>query len=217
MNEYFTAIFTSFNPTPPGDELGSGSTAEQSRKLEQLSDDEFWAYARRLAASAPLAAPPEEYLTCVLSSGKGKQCLIPLGTLYEIVLPPHRIAPLPAMPPWMEGVVAWRGEIIAVVDLYAYLSGQNMDGSREGMLVIANCASLPLGLLVSACGAVRSAQGEDGPPLSTAPDEVEAGSSWCLGERAAYVKGVRDKLLVLDMDGLLGHMVQEIGRAASYG
>jgi chemotaxis signal transduction protein len=218
MNDYSTkAIFTSFNPTSPGDELKSSSAAEQSRRLEQLSDDEFWAYARRLAVSAPLASPPEEYLTCVLSRETGWQCLIPLATLYEIVRPPHRIAPLPAIPAWMKGLVAWRGEIIAVVDLNAYLSGDSMDGPHEGMLVIANYAGLPLGLLVSACGAVISAQGEDSLPPPAAPNEGEAVPSWWLAGRAAYVKGVRDKLLVLDMDGLLGLMVQEIGGAASNG
>lgn len=87
------------------------------------------------------------------------------------------MALLPATPQWMPGIVAWRGETIAVVDLDAYLlltSGQTgdrdnpawgagkvwteggrpdpfADPSNEGMLLIAKLVrdgDLALGLLV---------------------------------------------------------------------
>ncbi len=141
---------------------------------------------------------------------------MPLRALYEIVRPPRRIAPLPAMPIWMQGVLAWRGEVIAVVDLNAYLSGYTMTSPHEGMLVVANYADLPLGLLVSASGAVIAAQGEDS-GSARADVTNETLHSWCLRERAACVKGARDESFILDMDSLLGHIVQDIGGAASYG
>jgi chemotaxis signal transduction protein len=215
MKDHPTAIFTTFAAPSPGDEAVNSSAAGQSHQLEQLSDEDFWAYARTLAASAAPAVARDEYLTCSLSRGDdGRQCLIPLRALHEIVRPPHRLASLPAIPAWMQGVVAWRGEIIAVADLDAYLAGRAMDGPADGPLLIARHAQFPLGLLVSACGAVVSARGAEGVP-DHAP--LEGKAVWWRGERAACVGRALDGVPVLDMDVLLGRMVQEIGSAAFYG
>src|ERR1700726_2277051 len=96
--------------------------------LEQSSDVEFWNYARQLAYAAPAIAQREEYLVCEFGSGS---CLLPLSTLLEVVLPPHRLALLPATPPWMPGVVAWRGDTLAAVNLAAYLSRRNGEFFRS--------------------------------------------------------------------------------------
>ncbi|MFL5625149.1 MAG: chemotaxis protein CheW [Ktedonobacteraceae bacterium] len=215
MKDDPTGISTPFDGVQAGSELGNNAVAAQSRKLEQLSDDEFWDYAYKLAQLAPDAGKPEEYLRCTLSQG---QCLMPLAALYEVVRPPHRIAPLPAMPPWMRGVVAWRGETIGVVDLEAYLASSSIDTSPESMLVIAEHAGLPLGLLVPAVAAAVSLRNEEGVPGGyIATSEIPAAASWCLPTRGIYVKGVQDQALVLDVDLLLKDMLQEIGGAASYG
>lgn len=215
MKDDPTSIFTSFDGELAGSELGSSSVTAQSRKLEQLSDYEFWEYAYNLAQLAPVAEKPDEYLVCILSRG---QCLMPLAALYEVVRSPHRIAPLPAMPPWMPGVVAWRGETIAVVDLEVYLAGSRMETSHECMLVIAEQAGLPLGLLVPAVGAAVSLRNEDGVSTAHVPtSEIPPAASWCLPMRRIYVKSVQDQALVLDVDLLLRDMLQDIGSAASYG
>src|SRR5256884_762685 len=120
----------------------------QLQNLEQLCDDEFWDYARALARRVPVAAQSEDYLECALGTGT---CLIPLATLDEVVLPPHRLTLLPATPEWMPGIVAWRGEAIAVIDLTLYLSGHAIDLS-SAILLIANYANIPIGLLVPSIG-----------------------------------------------------------------
>jgi len=76
------------------------------------------------------------------------------------------------MPPWMIGVVAWRGETIAVIDLEAYLSGSSEHLLQEGILLIANHAGLPLGLVVLSIGQLSPLETEalvlDLPVLLTA-------------------------------------------------
>src|SRR5215469_13637305 len=86
--------------------------------LERMKDEDFWEYARQRARIAPEPPSHAEYLECKLS---GKTCLVALGDLAEVLPPPHRLAHLPMMPAWMVGIMAWRGEAIAVVDLDLYL------------------------------------------------------------------------------------------------
>jgi chemotaxis signal transduction protein len=210
MKDYPTPISTSFDHSLSDSEPLSNSAADQSRKLEQLRDDEFWEYARKLAELTPVVEQPEEYLTCTLSQG---QCLIPLASLHEVVRSSHRIAPLPAVPVWMPGVVAWRGETIAVVDLETYLTGSTLDISRDYMLLIAKYADFAIGLLVSAIGMAVSLSAEGGLPLN----ENHPAVAWCHPTRTEYIKGIQDQALVLDVDLVLRDMVQEIGSAASYG
>jgi chemotaxis signal transduction protein len=121
----------------------------------------------------------------------------------------------------MHGVVAWRGEAIAVIDLDMYLSGHSTNLPAEGMLLIANHANhvshagLPLGLLVPAI--------EQTPLFQSAPLETSSGgqvtldetTSWYLPSRAAFVKGVQGEALVLDVPLLLADVVQQIGNAAN--
>lgn len=200
----------SFDQSLSGSEPPGNSVADQSRKLEQLRDDEFWEYARKLAELTPVVKQSEEYLTCILSQG---QCLIPLASLREVVRSPHRIAPLPAVPVWMPGVVAWRGETIAVVDLETYLTGSTLDTSPDGMLLIAKYTDFAIGLHVSAIGMPVPLSTEDCVPV----DEKQPAVAWCHPARRGYIKGIQDRALVLDVDLVLKDMVQEMGSAASYG
>ena len=210
MNEHPTIISTPHRRTaetvssPAVGAQGGSETTQPGWNLEQLSDEEFWDYARQLARQVPAAAQPEEYVTCKLSKG---DCLIPLTTLYEVVGSPYRLALLPAIPEWMPGVVAWRGETIAIIDLDAYLSGYPAERPHEGMLLVANYAGLPVGLLVPAI-------------VQTTP--LQSGGvyqlpSWYLSSRAAFVKGLQGEAPVLDLPLLLAHAVQQIETAASYG
>ena len=54
MKDYPTSISTSFDHSLSGSEPPSNSAADQSRKLEQLRDDEFWEYARKIAELTPV-------------------------------------------------------------------------------------------------------------------------------------------------------------------
>ncbi|GAC1672263.1 MAG: hypothetical protein NVS9B9_29710 [Ktedonobacteraceae bacterium] len=180
--------------------------------LEQLSDDEFWDYARTLAHQAPVAAQTEEYLECTLSHGS---CLIPLTALNEVVLPPHRLALLPTIPEWMPGVVAWRGEVIAVMDLSMYLSGHTLDLSN-GILLVAHHAGPAIGLLVPSIGQTTPIQ-QDAQLVLQNPAETVGVSSWYLPSRASFVKGIQKESLILDMPSLLADAIQQIETEASDG
>ena len=180
--------------------------------LEQISDDEFWDYARTLAHQVSVAAQTEEYLECTLSNGS---CLIPLTALNEVVLPPHRLALLPTTPEWMPGVVAWRGEVIAVMDLSMYLSGHMFDLSN-GILLVAHHAGLAIGLLVPSIGQTTPIQ-HDAQLVLQNPAESEEVLSWYLPSRATFVKGIQKESLVLDMPSLLADAIQQIETEASDG
>lgn len=160
--------------------------------LGLLNDEAFWDYARELASQSETAVYPEEYLECLLRQGT---CLIALKSLYDVVLPPHRLALLPATPPWMAGIVAWRGEAIAVIDLEAYLA--DVELAREGTLLIANYEGLPVGLLVSSVGMIR--QNLSGGEQSASSDEAP------------------NDPLVLDILPMLADALREIGTATLYG
>ena len=116
----------------------------------------------------------------------------------------------------MPGVIAWRGETIAAIDFDAYLSNRPADFPNEGMLLIANhvgSPGLPLGLLVPTIE-------EQITPFmnsSPAPIRVDQTPIWHLPSRAAFVKGIQDEALVLDVPLLLADMVQQIEIAATYG
>jgi len=190
-----------------------GDVTQSGQYLEQLSDEEFWQYARRLAQHVPAAAQPQEYLTCKLSKGN---CLVPLSELYEIVRLPHHIALLPAIPAWMPCIVACRGDPIAVIDLNAYLSGSTRHLQDESMLLIANHIGLPFGLLVPAIGQIVLAQSEVLSP-TVSVESLQQVAPWYLATRAPFVKGLHAEALVLNLPALLTAVAQQIEIAASNG
>ncbi|GAC1378380.1 MAG: hypothetical protein NVS4B7_06360 [Ktedonobacteraceae bacterium] len=199
MNEYPSAISVSLD-------------AIQKQRLEQLSDEEFWNYARQLAHAVPSGTQPEEYLECTLSQGR---CLVPLTALYEVVLPPHNFALLPAIPQWMIGIIAWRGETIACIDLNAYLvNAPSEHGTllHEGVLLVVKHAEIPLGLLVSAIGQATSLQHYQDPQTSST-----AIASEYFPSRAAIAESIQGDALVLDVSILLADVVQQLGTVATNG
>jgi len=108
-----------------------------TRFPEQLSNEEFWNLAAQRARSAPtIQVGANELLLCTLGHG---YCILPLKMLSEILTPPHYFSFFPVPPLWMPGVSAWRGEIIAVVDMDAYLFFHppvSPGGQEEGMLLV---------------------------------------------------------------------------------
>lgn len=179
--------------------------------FEQMSDEEFWNYARKRASVVPQISSQEEdyqdqYLECKLSWGN---CLIPLKTIVEVVPPPHRFAQLPVTPGWMRGLVAWRGETFAVIDLDMYLCGVSAS-PLDGMLLVASHTDLTVGLLVPGVGLTTTVQFEQMNP-STEP------SMFYTPIRAGVVRGVYAEEPVLDISALLPDVVQQIGMAAHYG
>ncbi|MBV9230720.1 MAG: chemotaxis protein CheW [Chloroflexi bacterium] len=182
-------------------------SSAHSQFLEQLNDEQFWNYAVELAYAAPTdAMPTDEYLVCKLEKGS---CILPLATLREVVPPPHQFTLLPAAPPWMLGVGAWRGETIAIIDLNAYLSNTTAPLHSDGMLLVVQLDGLTLGLFISAVGSMITLAVEH----MELPEQV---SAWHMPPCAGAIKGVyRDmtsqvEALVLDVPIIVNDMVQHI-------
>lgn len=178
--------------------------------LERMKEEEFWDYARQRAET--VSEPPSyaEYLECKLSS---KVCLIALRDLAEVLPPPHRLARLPEVPPWMVGIMAWRGETIAVVDLDLYLlSGQEtaISETTEGMLLIASQTGQAFGLLVPAIGFTSTIRLEQIEPLP-APTEST------LAEETEIIAGIYTDLPILNIPRLLDGLIQKIGTPTYHG
>ncbi len=124
-----------------------------AQRLGNMPEEEFWAFARKQAggdAVSPSSANAQagQYLECVL---RQRTCLLPLAAIEEVIPSPARYALLPAMPRWMPGLAAWRGEVMAVVNLEAYLSGIDLP-STGGLLLCMRHADLALGLFLPAIG-----------------------------------------------------------------
>ena len=179
--------------------------------LERMSNEEFWDYAHERAGIVPQRSSQAEdyqdqHLECELSRGN---CFVPLKAIIEVVPPPHRFAQLPVTPGWMRGLLAWRGEVIAVIDLDMYLYGVS-PSSPDGMLLVANQADITVGLLVPNVGLTTSVQCEHMNPC-TGP------SVSCTPIRGSVVKGVIAEEPVLDVSALLPDVVQQIGMATHNG
>ena len=107
--------------------------------LEHLSDEEFWDLAFTQAFSTPStrtpfahlspgthAMPPEQReVATQLSPEPSLVCdgryAFPLHALYEIISMPQHFTFLPDTPAWMMGLIAWRGRVLATINLHAYL------------------------------------------------------------------------------------------------
>ena len=178
--------------------------------LEQMNDEEFWNYARQRAQATPEPSSHAEYLTCKLS---GSDCLVPLGDLAEVLPPPYRLARLPGIPAWMAGIMAWRGETIAVVNLDLYfLSPQNADPAQaaDGMLLMVHALGQALGLLVPALGLTTTIALEEVAPLTTS-------TRMLLTKDTGLFEGMYADVPILNISALLTTLVQQIGMATAHG
>lgn len=191
-------------------------------QLKQISDDEFWALARQQAVVTENCVAREEYLECKLD-GAGGYCLLALAALRQVVLPRHHLALLPAMPGWMIGLVAWRGDTLAVVDLAAYLADSTyprIEQPSEGVLLVTNANSEEkprLSLLVPAIGLTTPIAPEQVRTIS-GPDDAEAAAAvkvgWLAPSRVDVVQGSYNGAMILHVPALLADIVQRIGMAA---
>lgn len=175
-----------------------------------MNDEEFWNYARQRASAVPEQPSHAEYLECKLS---GSTCLVPLGDLAEVLPPPYRLARLPGIPAWMAGIMAWRGETIAVVNLdFYFLSPQNADlpPLADGMLLVVYASGQALGLLVPALGMTTAIELEEVAPLA---DSTHA----LLARNTGIFEGMYADVPILNISALLASLVQQIGMATAHG
>lgn len=178
--------------------------------LEQMSDEEFWNYARQRALAVPEQPSHAEYVDCRLSSST---CLVPLGKLAEVLPPPYRLARLPGMPAWMVGIMAWRGETIAVVNLDLYFSPPQSAALpllTQGILLVVYAEEQALGLLVPALGMTMAVKLEEITPLA-------ASSHVLLAKEAGILEGMYADIPILNISALLASLVQQIGMVTAHG
>jgi chemotaxis signal transduction protein len=196
---------------------------KDAQLLEQMTDEEFWQRAHAQATEATRAAQTaalrssyesaalHQYLACEsYSSGK---YFVPLRAIEAVIPASSPPARLPFAPRWLQGVQAWRGEIVAVVDLDHYLSGIDTPASG-GMLLLARHPECVIGLHVPGVGLIASIEPEQLAPvleqMSRSPERSE-------GEgRAAVVQGMYNGCPVLDMVALLADVTLRIGMAAHH-
>lgn len=195
-------------------------------ELERLSDDEFWQYALQQANRAgegDQQVRHEEYVECTLDDGRHR-CWLALDALSQALSPPGRFALLPAMPSWMVGLLAWRGETLAVIDAAAYLTDSQQASagqSAQGKLVILHDASEKKRSLSSIALLVADV----GLTTTIAPEQMQAGSlpaadaaavsaNWLAPERTMVIRGIYNNAPVLDVSVLLADIVESIGIAA---
>ncbi|MGH2479728.1 MAG: chemotaxis protein CheW, partial [Ktedonobacteraceae bacterium] len=179
------------------------------QELEQMNDTEFWNYARQRARTIPELSSHAEYIECKLST---HACLITFHDLAEVLPPPHRLARLPGMPAWMAGIMAWRGETIAVVNLDLYLLNSlynDTSWTAYGMLLVASQADLVMGLLVPALGFTSTIELEQIAPASSL-------DAFALAHDSPFVTGVYADLPILTIPMLLPRLAQQIGMATDH-
>lgn len=180
------------------------------QKLERMGEEEFWSYARQRAHIVPESPSRAEYVECKLGSGT---CLVALRDLAEVLSPPHRLARLPGMPFWMAGIMAWRGETIAVVNLDVYIlpvPTLPFPQVVDSMLLVAHTHNQTLGLLVPALGFTTTIEFEKISAFNGSSNPALAG-------KASIVEGVYTDIPVLNISALLAELVQQIGMATAHG
>jgi chemotaxis signal transduction protein len=189
--------------------LLSGSHAQF---LEELTDKEFWNYATELAyAVSASPSRPEEYLECNCEAIGHRRGWLALVDLREVVSPPHQFTRLPGSPTWMHGIMAWRDEIIPVVDLGAYLTNNMAQPRVDGMVLVAHYKDLIVGLFVGGVGSMTTFELEHMVPLEHTPANDAA---LCTRTRKA-IKGVYADALVLDIPVILADIVEHLRMTVS--
>jgi purine-binding chemotaxis protein CheW len=102
-------------------------------------------------------------------------------------------------PPWIAGIINLRGDVVAVIDLAAFLELGRTTPSAETRIVITHCGGVTAGLLVDRLSEVRVIDPArvQPPPPTIAPEVAEL----CTG-----VTTIDDgtPLLLLDLPRLLG-------------
>jgi chemotaxis signal transduction protein len=184
----------------------------QAQVFEQLSDEDFWHYATE-AASPPRSLPrlADEYLVCRLGI---RYCMLPLTSLVEVVPSPHQLTLLPSVPHWMLGLTTWKSEVIAEIDLEAYLwSGVEFTNKitaaayiqrpAANLLLVVHTQGVTIGLAVTAANTTVRFDAEYIVPFELAPD-------WCLALRPEGIRGVIDDVLVLNVPAIFDDVVQQI-------
>ncbi|HRC86067.1 MAG TPA: chemotaxis protein CheW [Thermoanaerobaculia bacterium] len=126
----------------------ASSPAPQGVASERAAPEEF-------AAALPAAEPtqpatqaePVEAFRLIAVQTPGGRFACNLEAVAEIVDAPG-LAPIPRAPRWLHGLCNLRGEILAVVDLGDFLTGQPLSELRTARMLVVESGSWAAGCLV---------------------------------------------------------------------
>ncbi|HEV7669275.1 MAG TPA: chemotaxis protein CheW [Thermoanaerobaculia bacterium] len=131
------------------------------------------------------AAPPSEQdeRSVVFRLGSTR-CALPIDRVFEIAEVP-KITAVPNLPFWVRGVANLRGDILAVIDLRAFVGLTPFPrGGRGGRLLVVRAAPGPLGQVAAGLwvdeveGVAPVARGELAPPDGSIDDRL---AHWVAG------------------------------------
>lgn len=124
----------------------------------------------------------------LFSLGEAKQ----YGIAYEFVegiIKPDKVALVPCAPGAIAGVVSWRGNLLAVVDLSVLLGAAPQTTKHRPWVVVVQYAGKRLGLLVSMVMPSQVFSGADLRPAAA--------------EQSSYIQGViAENIAILKMEAL---------------
>jgi chemotaxis signal transduction protein len=207
--------------------LFSVSPDTYAEYLEQLSDTEFWNHAYEKAymprsthaaqALATIAPPSNDVLTCLTCELRTAHCVLPLTLIREILPRTQHITRLPDMPFWMLGILSWRGETIAAIDLCSYLTKSSFSPLQECVFLVVQQEHISLALCVLSVDSIASAVNvQHITPFTLLP--ITEGGEPPVGIVGVWEHGdaERGQVFVLDMPTLFTDVVQCIERKDSH-
>jgi purine-binding chemotaxis protein CheW len=104
----------------------------------------------------------------------GGRFALPMAAVAEVGRLPG-LTRVPGTPPWVPGVVNWRGRILGVLDLRLLLGVPTADGADETRLVVLSAGGLSVGVVAERVEGVLDVDTSAlEPPLVTLPAEAGA-------------------------------------------
>lgn len=207
--------------------LFSVSPEAYAEYLEQLSDTGFWHHAREKAhmpysthptqALITITAPPGDSLTCLTCELRAARCVIPLTSIREILPTSQRITLLPDVPFWMLGILSWRNETLAAIDLCSYSTQSSSSPLPEHITLIVQHEGLSLALCVlSVTSTLSFVHTNQILPLTFPPDMEGHKAPIGLVGMLEREEAEQEITFVLDMAALFKDVMQSIERKANH-
>jgi purine-binding chemotaxis protein CheW len=167
---------------------------DESTPASPLSAAQILHARARALACPPVQAPAADSLLDVLEFRLAQERYAMETRHVREVVPLKNLTPLPGTPPFVQGIVNVRGQILPVFDLKELfdLPGQGLTDLH--CIVLVRGHGLEFGLLADAIVGVRTI------PV----DSLQASLPTLTGVRGDYLKGVTaERLVVLDLDRIL--------------
>jgi purine-binding chemotaxis protein CheW len=151
----------------------------------------------RLLGREPMAGPAAtsgpQYVVFAVG---GVECCVPTETVQGVERLTD-LAPVPNTVPWVLGVVQWRGSIISVVDLGAYLGLPPAPPGNRSRLLVVSYRGMTIGMVVDAVLEMRA----DSSGMRPASDVTPPG--WIEPYAATVLQLGERRIVVIDAQQLL--------------